>query len=266
MGRVCGRLEWGEATLADIFISYSKPDRDKVVMLAAYLESEGWTVWWDKNLNLGEPYRDEIMRELAKARAVIVLWTQHSIKSDFVRAEAGRAKADGKLTPVKEVDVAYGDIPLPFGEMHTEEASKKELIRAAVVAQLAKPQVRPSAWWVASKNLRYQLLMWVGTLGGAITLFTNIQGVLELANWARWVVYHWKEWNRLFWQWALGWLGIVIDRKLATILSLAVFVLMIAVSVRLRGALVQMRNSLRFEVEFYARLEALFVLHVEGQR
>ena len=38
----------GGATVADIFISYSKPDRDKVVMLAAYLESEGWTVWWDK--------------------------------------------------------------------------------------------------------------------------------------------------------------------------------------------------------------------------
>jgi hypothetical protein len=29
------------------------------VMLAAYLESEGWTVWWDKNLNPGEPYRAE---------------------------------------------------------------------------------------------------------------------------------------------------------------------------------------------------------------
>jgi hypothetical protein len=111
--------------LADIFISYSKPDRDKVVMLAAYLESEGWTVWWDKNLNPGDTYRDDIMRELVAARAVIVLWTQNSIKSDFVRAEAGRAKADGKLIPVKEGDVAYGDIPLPFGEMRTEDLAKR---------------------------------------------------------------------------------------------------------------------------------------------
>ena len=118
--------------MTDIFISYSKPDRDKVVMLAAYLESEGWTVWWDKNLSPGEPYRDEIMRELAKARAVIVMWTQTSIKSDFVRAEAGQAKAQGKLIPVKQGNVAYSDIPLPFGEIHTEELSKTELIRAAV--------------------------------------------------------------------------------------------------------------------------------------
>jgi hypothetical protein len=101
--------------VTDVFISYSKPDRDKVVMPAAYLESEGWTIRWDKNLSPGAPYRDEIMRELVTARAVIVPWTQNSIKSDFVRAEAGRAKADGKLIPVKTDDVAYGDIPLPLG-------------------------------------------------------------------------------------------------------------------------------------------------------
>ena len=131
--------------MADIFISYSKPDRAKVAMLAAYIESEGWTVWWDTKLAAGDAYRDEIMRELAAARAVIVLWTQTSIKSDFVRAEAGRAKADGKLIPVNGGDVSYGEIPLPFGEMHTEDLSKRELIRAAVVAQLAKPVVQPAS-------------------------------------------------------------------------------------------------------------------------
>ena len=51
--------------MADIFI------RDKVVMLAAYLESEGWTVWWDTNLAVGDAYRDEIMKQLAAPRAVI---------------------------------------------------------------------------------------------------------------------------------------------------------------------------------------------------
>jgi hypothetical protein len=141
--------------MADIFISYSQADREQVVKLGAYLESEGWTVWFDKNLNPGEPYRDEIMKQLAQARAVIVLWTPNSIKSDFVRAEAGRAKADGKLIPVKTSDVAYGDIPLPFGEMHTEDSSKLELIRLAVVTQLAKPAVQPNALWLATKTVRF---------------------------------------------------------------------------------------------------------------
>jgi hypothetical protein len=78
--------------LADIFISYSKPDRDRVVMLAAYLESEGWTVWWDTKLAVGDGFRDEIVKQLCAARAVIVFWSQSSVKSDFVRAEAGRAR------------------------------------------------------------------------------------------------------------------------------------------------------------------------------
>ena len=174
--------------MADIFISYSKPDRDKVVMLATYLESEGWTVWWDKNLSAGELYRDEIMRELVAARAVIVLWTPTSIQSDFVRAETGRAKADGKLIPVKTDDVGHGDIPLPFGEMHTESHSSKELIRAAVVTQLAKPTKQASALWLATRMLRYQVLTWFGIVGGTITVFTGFRGILELAAWVSWIV------------------------------------------------------------------------------
>lgn len=51
---------------------------------------------------------------------------------------------------MKESDVGYGDIPLPFGEMYTEDLSRRELIRAAVVAQLAKPPVEPNAFWLAA--------------------------------------------------------------------------------------------------------------------
>ena len=36
--------------MADIFISYAKADRDLALKLSAFLEAEGWTVWWDKSL------------------------------------------------------------------------------------------------------------------------------------------------------------------------------------------------------------------------
>lgn len=220
--------------MADIFISYSKVDRDKVVMLAAYLESEGWSVWWDTQLAVGDAYRDEIMKQLAAARAVIVLWTQNSIKSDFVRAEAGRAKADGKLIPVKESDVAYGDIPLPFGEMHTEDLSKRELIRAAVVAQLAKPAVQPSEWWLATREARYVLLSWFGIVGGSITLFANLHTVLGMADWARYVTKIWREAALWLWRPVLSWMGVNVTAYLASVLTLCAFILSIAISVRLR--------------------------------
>ena len=56
--------------MADIFISYSNADHALALKLSAFLESEGWTVWWDKSLGAADLYRDEIMKQLAAARAV----------------------------------------------------------------------------------------------------------------------------------------------------------------------------------------------------
>lgn len=165
--------------MADIFISYANADRAQVRLLASFLEGEGWSVWWDNKLAPGELYRDEIMQQLAAARAVVVLWTPNSVKSDFVRAEAGRAKADGKLIPLKVPGVGYADIPLPFGEMLTEDLTKQELVRAAVVAQLAKPALPPNALHAARAMLRQQVLTWLGLLIGMNALSHRMPDLRE---------------------------------------------------------------------------------------
>src|SRR5262249_33549706 len=193
--------------MADIFVSYAKTDRPLASKLVAMLEAEGWSVWWDTSLGAADLYRDEIMKQLVSARAVIAIWTPNSVKSDWVRAEAGAAKKDGKLIPVKTADVAYADIPLPFGEMHTENLEANQLIRPAVVAQLAKPVAEPTAWVSLTKGFKYELLTWFGIIGGALTLFGNLDAVLKLADWARLLVQHWKEWTHAFWVWVFGWLG-----------------------------------------------------------
>ena len=59
--------------MPDIFISYSKADHALALKLSAFLEAEGWTVWWDKSLAAADLYRDEIMEQLAAARAVITI-------------------------------------------------------------------------------------------------------------------------------------------------------------------------------------------------
>src|SRR5262245_19566762 len=209
--------------MADIFISYSKADHALALKLSAFLEAEGWTVWWDKSLAAADLYRDEIMKQLATARAVITIWSPNSVRSDWVRAEAGTAKNEGKLIPVKTPDVAYGDIPLPFGEMHTENLEASQLIRAAVVAQLAKPAVEPSAVALLTKGFKYELLTWWGIIGGAITLFVAISTTLKLADWARALVQHWKEWTHAFWTWAFGWLGIHLPPEWTPVLSFLLF-------------------------------------------
>lgn len=175
--------------MADIFISYSKADRPQVVLLSAFLEAKGYTTWWDKDLTPGVAYRDEILRQLAAARVAIVIWTKTSIKSDFVRAEAGRAKAEGKLIPVKEGDVDYGDIPLPFGEMHTEGLAQLELIRDAVFALMARPSQRPALW----RRARFELLSWIAVLCASVTLVSHLQGFLKLSLLSRYIVQYWTN-------------------------------------------------------------------------
>jgi hypothetical protein len=209
--------------MADVFVSYAKTDRSLASKLVAMLEAEGWKVWWDTSLGAADLYRDEIMKQLAAARAVIAIWTPNSIRSDWVRAEAGRAKAEGKLIPVKTPDVAYADIPLPFGEMHTENLDSSELIRAAVVAQLAKPVVEPSAAALLTKGFQYELLTWWGIIGGAVTLFSATSFTLTLAPLARRLVEHWKEWTHEFWLWAFGWLGIHLSPEWTPVLSFMLF-------------------------------------------
>src|SRR5262245_42208991 len=215
--------------MADVFISYAKPDRPLASKLAAMLEAEGWKVWWDTSLTIGDDFRNEIMTELGRARAVIVVWTDTSIKSDWVRSEAGRAQADRKLIPVKLAHLVYEDLPPPFDVLHTEDIGQEDKIKAAVVAQLAKPAVEPSPWALLAKGLKWELLTWWGIIGGAIALFVAISTTLKLADWARWLVEHWKEWTHDFLVWAFGWLGLHLPPEWIPVLSFLLFWLFLTI-------------------------------------
>src|SRR6516162_10512604 len=209
--------------MADIFISYAKTDRPLALKLASMLEAEGWTTWWDTSLIPGDDFRNEIMTELGHARAVIVIWTDASIKSDWVRSEAGRAQADRKLIPVKLEHLTYKDLPPPFDVLHTENVSEDDKIRAAVIAQLAKPAVEPSATALLMKGFQWELLTWFGIIGGAAALFSSLSFTLALAPLARRLVDHWKEWTHAFWQQAFGWLGIHLAPEWTPVLSFLLF-------------------------------------------
>jgi len=215
--------------MADVFVSYAKADRSLASKLVAMLEAEGWSVWWDTSLVIGDDFRNEIMTELGRARAAIVMWTDASIKSDWVRSEAGRAQADRKLIPVKLEHLTYKDLPPPFDVLHTENVGEDDKIRAAVVAQLAKPAVEPSAWALLAKGFKYEVLTWFGIVGGALTLFTNLSATLQLAKWARILVEHWREWTHAFWLWAFGWLGIHLPPEWAPVLSFVLFWLLLTI-------------------------------------
>ena len=95
--------------MSDIFISYKREDQALARKLADALESEGWTVWWDPKLRAGEHFDDVIEKALTSAKCVVVLWSEGSVKSQYVRDEATYALEHNKLVPV-----AIEAVEMPF--------------------------------------------------------------------------------------------------------------------------------------------------------
>lgn len=86
--------------MADIFISYSREDRDRVSALAEALEAEGYSLWWDHNLSAGGRFVTEIEEQLDAARVVLVVWSRSSVKSMWVADEANVGLERNILVPV----------------------------------------------------------------------------------------------------------------------------------------------------------------------
>jgi TPR repeat protein len=119
--------------MADIFISYASEDRAMAEQLARELAQHGYDVWWDNRLLAGDNYAAVIANMINKARAVIVVWTSTSIKSQWVYSEAKRATDGNKLISTLNDQIRPESIPPPFDALHVENISNiGNLIRALV--------------------------------------------------------------------------------------------------------------------------------------
>ena len=103
--------------MADIFISYSSEDKTNVKVIAELLEQQGWSVWWDRQIPIGQQFDTVIETELAKSFCVIVIWTRRSVTSEWVKNEANEAAQLGKLVPV-----LLEDVTIPLAYKRTEAA------------------------------------------------------------------------------------------------------------------------------------------------
>src|SRR5688572_24496961 len=106
--------------MRDLFISYARDDRDRAAALASALEATGVSVWWDRHIPPGRTYDDVIEEALTAARCVLVLWSEHSTDSRWVRAEASAAADRGILVPVLIEPV---EPPLEFRNIQAADLS-----------------------------------------------------------------------------------------------------------------------------------------------
>lgn len=140
-----------------LFISYSREDRDQVERLAGALEKAGFRVWWDAALEGGHQFAAEIERQLTAADAVIVVWSEASVRSNWVLDEAMHGRDKGCLIPVR-----YDDTPPPLGfrQIQSIDLDNEDLqgevdaIGRAVARLQGLPIVEPGTHPRSSANLR----------------------------------------------------------------------------------------------------------------
>jgi TolB-like protein/tetratricopeptide (TPR) repeat protein len=104
--------------MPDIFLSYCREDQPVARHFAAGLEREGFSVWWDQALSAGEAFDKSTEKALKDARAVVVLWSKHSVESRWVRSEATLADRYGTLVPAT---IEECDRPIMFELTHTAD-------------------------------------------------------------------------------------------------------------------------------------------------
>lgn len=104
--------------MADIFLSYSRVDRPTAQIIAEALETEGFSVWWDKILRAGQTYDEVTETMLRESHVVIVLWSQTSVKSTWVRAESTQGQRNCVLVPAMIEDA---ERPIMFELVQTAD-------------------------------------------------------------------------------------------------------------------------------------------------
>jgi formylglycine-generating enzyme required for sulfatase activity len=123
--------------MADIFISYAREDRSKVELLVKALEDTGWSVWWDRDIPIAKPWHLVIQEAIDNAKCIMVVWSNASVDSEWVLAEAEEGLRRRVLVPVMFEEVK---MPLLFRSLQVadlilwngnrSEAGYKQLMKA----------------------------------------------------------------------------------------------------------------------------------------
>jgi hypothetical protein len=100
---------------ADIFLSYSRADSARALVIKDRLVDLGLTVFFDtEGLDGGEIWPDELDKELKTAGVVVGVWSQHALTRPWVKIECDIGKTRGVLVPVQIEPIAALDRPAAF--------------------------------------------------------------------------------------------------------------------------------------------------------
>jgi len=180
-----------------VFVSYAHEDSARAEQLIQALTQAGLEVWWDKLIVAGNEFASTTEQALEAATAVVVLWSQASVSSHWVRDEATRGRDRGCLVPVSLDGVEppigfrqYLVISLAGWRGNADADEIRALAHAAQTAQTQALQSRPGAARAlaaragATDVLRRRLLLGGGGLA-AVALGAGWLGWQRLHGTAR---------------------------------------------------------------------------------
>jgi adenylate cyclase len=98
----------------DVFISYARSSENQAKEFAEALRALGYGVWRDDELPAHRTYAEVIEDRLRAAKAVVVMWSDDAVKSQWVRAEADVAREAGTLV---QLSLDGSAPPLPFNQI-----------------------------------------------------------------------------------------------------------------------------------------------------
>lgn len=100
--------------MAEIFISYARPNETQAKLVGEALRVAGYNVWRDDELPAHRAYSEVIEERIKSAKAVLALWSNDAVRSQWVRAEADAARELGTLVQVSLDGVLP---PMPFNQI-----------------------------------------------------------------------------------------------------------------------------------------------------
>ena len=79
-----------------IFVSYAHADRETVYPIIELLQNNGYHVWYDEGLHIGNDWRDELADKIQICRAFIFMQSNASVKSAYCKDEIYAADSEMK--------------------------------------------------------------------------------------------------------------------------------------------------------------------------
>jgi hypothetical protein len=160
------------------------------------LRAEGIELWWDRDIQPGQPWDETVDAQLRNANCVVAVWSTLSVNAPWVKEEANSGKQRGILVPALIHDV---EPPLGFGLIQAADlrfwkgdrgdekwrafvSTIRKALRGEIIAALKAPIGRHRSGLPLLAALAVIALIAAGALGLALRGAPTVS-VEEQASW-----------------------------------------------------------------------------------